>query len=159
MPGPKKNWTAWRRVHMARFKKKCKKKNTEVNQYARGTGGGPPLNPTFTKEEESILNILEKVKVEGDENIKESCDIVEVEPVASIKPSTSKLEEKQTERAATKRFTQTAEASKRIGDILQMKCNAKAVYYEDKLRLLERDVVAKENIAKALEQLAGHFCK
>ncbi|KAK5648162.1 hypothetical protein RI129_003054 [Pyrocoelia pectoralis] len=77
MPGHKKNWTAWRRTWQD-LKKNAKKKNTEVNQYARGTGGGPPLNPTFTKEEESILNILEKVEVEGDENIKESCVIWDV---------------------------------------------------------------------------------
>ncbi|KAK5648144.1 hypothetical protein RI129_003036 [Pyrocoelia pectoralis] len=77
MPGPKKNWTAWRRTWQD-LKKNAKKRNTEVKQYARGTGGGPPFNPIFTKEESTILHILDQVEVEGDATIQESCVIWDV---------------------------------------------------------------------------------
>lgn len=63
---------------MARFKKKCKKKNSETKQIVRGTGGGP-VPKILTKDEENIISIIETTTLEGDpEVLEQSVAIVRV---------------------------------------------------------------------------------
>lgn len=56
------------------MKKNIKAKAVKEKNYARGTGGGPPLppNPESGGLEEKILSLIPSVTIEGDENVEES---------------------------------------------------------------------------------------
>ncbi|KAJ8911762.1 hypothetical protein NQ315_008814 [Exocentrus adspersus] len=71
MPGPKKEWKAWRKTWQD-LRSRTKTKNSRIAKYAEGTGGGPPDTSNLSHTEQEIMSLVSKISAEGDGWIKES---------------------------------------------------------------------------------------
>ncbi|KAJ8909865.1 hypothetical protein NQ315_013902 [Exocentrus adspersus] len=71
IPGAKKTGEQWKRAWKD-LKMNVKKKNSNMKDYMKGTGGGPPAKNELDSVDEAVLNILGPTLVEGDTEVLES---------------------------------------------------------------------------------------
>ncbi|CAH1107491.1 unnamed protein product [Psylliodes chrysocephalus] len=167
IPGARKDWLYWKRTWQD-LKKNVKKKSSDLKKYTMGTGGGPPPKDLNTNDE-NVLQLIDLNSLEGSSLIEESVVWDEHDYINLNNPATSSSvsimdtfkqsknlnTETTKKRKAPSKFDEALQNSNRISDILENKNKKKDDYYERKLHLMERDVIAKERIAAALEKLSN----
>lgn len=65
--------------------------------------------------------------------------------------------EKQPKLFATKRLENTVEASKKLAELGDARNKMKSSYYERKISLMERDVIANEEKVKVLKDVSNNL--
>ncbi|KAG5889197.1 hypothetical protein JTB14_000622 [Gonioctena quinquepunctata] len=170
-PGASKDWKQWKKCWQD-LRSKTKKKKSEQIKYARGTGGGPPLPPKLDITDELILSTIAPTAITGDTNIREtpidfdftfndrmedqSMEYVipdegnEVYSKEDIIPS-STIASKKKRTVASQRLHTSAVAATTLAEISRDTLDVQKQYYEKKLQLLERQVVAIEHLVEVLK--------
>ncbi|KAG5890842.1 hypothetical protein JTB14_016275 [Gonioctena quinquepunctata] len=170
-PGASKDWKQWKKCWQD-LRSKTKKKKSGKIKYARGTGGGPPLPPKLDITDELILSTIAPTAITGDTNIREtpidfdftfndrmedrSIEYVipdegnEVYSKEDIIPS-STIASKKKRTVASQRLHTSAVAATTLAEISRDTLDVQKQYYEKKLQLLERQVVAIEHLVEVLK--------
>ncbi|KAG5876356.1 hypothetical protein JTB14_009041 [Gonioctena quinquepunctata] len=76
LPGAHKDWRQWRKAWQD-MKVAAKRKNSQIKNFQRGTGGGPPILPPLNENEEAIVQMIGTVATEGHPKILESDTVFE----------------------------------------------------------------------------------
>ncbi|XP_050065583.1 uncharacterized protein LOC126554567 [Aphis gossypii] len=65
IPGPIKDWKAWRRTWQD-LKADAKKKQAQINKNLKGTGGGPSTAGSLDSLSETVVGMIGVVPISGD---------------------------------------------------------------------------------------------